>query len=338
MQTSLGTGRVVVLHEFGGSDVLRIEREAIREPEDEEVRIKIQSIGLNRAEILWREGRYLVRASLPARIGFEAAGVVDAIGPKVEDFRTGERAGVIPGLFDVTKTGMYADYACVPARSLARTPENLTDEEAGAIWMAYLTAWGGLVEVAGIRPGEFVVIPAASSSVGLAAIQIVRDFGATPIALTTHLEKVERLKEVGALHVICSKTENTLERVKEITGDRGADIFFDPVTGELFPIEMECAAKRARIILYGLLDRRRVVLRQGAIPLLAKEIRVEGYMVLRITQEPELLRRAEKYILERLSSGVLKPVIAKTFRLEEVREAHDYMESNKQIGKVVMVP
>lgn len=164
------TARVVRFHELGGPDVLKIEEIPSPEPGKGEVRLRVEAIGLNRAEVMFRMGQYLEQPHLPAKNGYEASGVVDAVGPDVERRWLGKKVSTIPA-FSLNQYGVYGDTAIVPVHAIAAYPEKLTPAEGTAIWMQYLTAYGALVMHGRIQRGDFVVLTAASSSVGLAAIE-----------------------------------------------------------------------------------------------------------------------------------------------------------------------
>src|SRR5436305_2204389 len=193
--------RVVRFHETGGPEVLRVEQVEIPPPGKGEVQIRIHALGLNRAEVMFRAGQYVSQPRFPARPGYEAAGTVAAIGEGVKGFKIGDAVSVIPG-FDLNDYGLYGDLANAPAGLVAHHPPALSWVEAAAVWMQYLTAYGALIDIAGLKAGDTVVIPAASSSVGLAAIQIANKVGATPIALTRGRSKRQTLLDAGAAHVV----------------------------------------------------------------------------------------------------------------------------------------
>ncbi|KAG1398288.1 hypothetical protein G6F59_013504 [Rhizopus arrhizus] len=173
--------QVVRIHEYGNADVLRIDDIDVPAPAADEIQVRVKAIGLNRAEVIFRNGAYLQQAQFPSRLGYEAAGVVEAIGSAVDGFSAGDAVSVVPPL-DIARWGTYGELANVPARLVVKHPASLGFEQAAAVWMQYVTAWGALLEHAKLGAGEFVIITAASSSVGLAAIQIANAVGATPIA------------------------------------------------------------------------------------------------------------------------------------------------------------
>lgn len=325
--------RIIRFHQTGGPEVLEIEDLPLEEPGAGEVRIKVEALGLNRAEVMFRQGMYLEQPKPPARIGYEAAGVVDAVGPEVTGIQAGDRVSTIPG-FSMQKYGVYGESAVVPANIVAKYPDHLSAVEGAAIWMKYMTAYGALVEFGQVAAGDSVIITAASSSVGLAAIQIVKAAGATAIATTRGPSKKEDLLQAGADHVIVTNEEDVAERTHEITGGRGARLIFDPVSGAFLEKLAKAAGQGATIFEYGALS-----LEPTPFPLfdaLGKGLSVRGYTLFEISGNAERLARGKKFVYEGLNSGAFRPVIAETFSLEEIAEAHRYMESNQQLGKIVV--
>ncbi|MGB5607311.1 MAG: zinc-dependent alcohol dehydrogenase family protein, partial [Gammaproteobacteria bacterium] len=270
---------------------------------------------------------------LPSRLGYEAAGTIDAVGPGVSGLQVGDRVSTIPS-FSMGKYGVYGESAIVPAYAAAPYPDNLTPVEGAAIWMQYLTAFGALIEYGQTNAQDSVLITAASSSVGLAAIQITKSVGATAIATTRGADKKPFLLEAGANHVIVTDEEDLAERVMEITSGTGARILFDPVAGPFLEMLAAAAAPGATIFEYGALAPA-----PTPFPLftaLEKGLTVRGYTLFEIVRDAEKLARGKQYIHDALQSGKLKPVIDRTFPLDAIVEAHRYMESNRQKGKIVV--
>jgi NADPH:quinone reductase-like Zn-dependent oxidoreductase len=327
------TARVVRFHTLGGPEVLKIQEEPIPEPGKGEVRLNVKAIGLNRAEAMFRSGNYLESAVLPSKLGYEAAGVVAAVGPDVDNTWVGKKASTVPA-FLMTNYGVYGEVAIVPAGALAVYPEKLTPEEGTSIWMQYLTAYGALIEHAQITKGDFVVITAASSSVGIAAIEMVKAEGAISIATTRTSKKKGTLVEVGANHVIATEEEDLLARVKEITGGKGAHVIFDPIGGKGIELLAKAAAVGGTIFEYGALAPE-----PTPFPLftaLRKGLTVRGYTLREILSVPKLKAKAEQYVFDHVKAGDFKPRIDRVFPFAEIVEAHRYMESNGQIGKIVV--
>ena len=325
--------KIVRFHQTGPADVLKLEDVPLSEPAKGEVRLKVEAIGLNRAEVMFRQGQYLEAPVFPSRLGYEAAGVVDAVGPGVEGIQIGDRVSTIPS-FSIGKYGVYGESATVPAYAVAAYPASLSAAEGAAIWMQYMTAYGALVEYGQLKKEDFVLITAASSSVGLAAIQIVKSVGAMAVATTRGDSKKKFLLEAGADHVIVSDNEDVADKTKQITGGKGATIIFDPVAGPLLQNLCSAAAQQAVIFEYGALSPD-----PTPFPLfeaLAKGLTIRGYTLFEIVADADKMARGKNFIHQGLASKALKPIIAKTFALEQIVEAHRYMESNRQMGKIVV--
>jgi NADPH:quinone reductase-like Zn-dependent oxidoreductase len=200
--------------------------------------------------------------------------------------------------------------------------------------MQYLTAYGALVHLGGLKADDFVTITAASSSVGLAAIQIVREKGAQAIALTRTTRKRDELLALGAHHVIATESEDYAARVKEITGGKGVRLTFDPVAGPYLEKLAEGAAQGGIIFEYGALSGELTPFPLFAA--LGKGLTFRGYVLMEITGHAELLKAAKKYVYDRLADGRFVPKIAKSFPFAETVQAYQYLESNQQVGKVVI--
>ncbi|HEY1178698.1 MAG TPA: zinc-binding dehydrogenase, partial [Phytomonospora sp.] len=203
-----------------------------------------------------------------------------------------------------------------------------------AVWMPYLTAYGALVEVGGLRPGDVVALNAASSSVGLAAIQTVNRAGATPIAITRGVSKKDRLLAEGAAEVIVADEEDTAERIRALTGGRGADFVFDAVAGPGVVDLARAVAPGGTHFLYGALSGEPTPYPGFTLGMPALNMRT--YTVLETTKDGERLRRAAAHVAAGLRIGAFRPVVDKVFPLSEVVEAHRYMESGGQVGKIVL--
>ena len=307
--------------------------EAVPQPSADEVRISVQAIGLNRAEVMFREGAYLETPVLPSRLGYEAAGIVDAVGEDVISVKVGDRVSTIPA-FSMGTYGVYSDTVIVPARAVAHYPDNLSAQEGASIWMQYITAYGALIDVAGLKEGQTVLLTAASSSVGIAAIQIARSIGARCIATTRGSEKSSLLQTAGANHVIVTDSENLEERIAEITLNEGAHVIFDPIGGPIVDALANAAAQGAMLVEYGALDPRPTPF--PLFPALAKGLTIRGYTLFEITQDDQRLARAKAFIYDGLRTGSFRPLLDKNFAFDDVVNAHRYMESNQQVGKITL--
>ncbi|HXN74797.1 MAG TPA: zinc-dependent alcohol dehydrogenase family protein [Candidatus Acidoferrales bacterium] len=327
------TAKIVRFHECGGPEVLKLEEVPTPEPGKGEVRLRVEAIGLNRAEVLFRQGKYLIRSHPPCTLGYEAAGVVEAVGDDVDKQLIGKRFSTVPS-FPADKYGVYGEVAIVPAYALAAYPEKLSPEEGASIWMQYLTAYGPLAHLGKVTRGDFVLITAASSSVGVAAIEIAKAQGAISIAATRTSKKKSELLSLGADHVIATQEEDLVKRVGEITSGKGTRVVFDSIGGKGVELLARAAAQYGTIYVYGSL-----AMEPTPFPLLGalpKGLSMRGYSIVEVVSEPALRTRAEKYVFDHLERGDFKPRIAKKFPLTQIAEAHRYMESNEHVGKIVV--
>ncbi|MGA2713375.1 MAG: zinc-dependent alcohol dehydrogenase family protein [Bryobacteraceae bacterium] len=325
--------KAIRFHKLGGPENLVLEELPSRQPGDGEAKLRVEAVGLNRAESGYMRSRYFEQPTLPSGIGYEAAGVVESVGHGVDAAWVGKKAATIPG-FSMNQYPVLGEEAIVPAVALAEYPSRLTPIEAAAICMQYLTAYGALVAFGRIAPEDFVIITAASSSVGLAAIQIANVEGAIAIATTRKSKKRAELISLGAAHVIATDEEDLPQRVNEITGGKGARLIFDPVAGPFVEKLAIAAAPGGTIFEYGWLS-----MQPTLFPLataMRKGLSIRGYSLLEIRRDPPLLKKATQYVYDRLEDRRFQPKIARTFPLAQATEAYKYLESNEQVGKVVI--
>lgn len=325
--------RVVRFHQHGGPEVLRIEDVDLPAPGPGEVQIRVKALGLNRAEALLRAGTYIETPALPSGLGLEAAGVVEAVGEGVADFATGDAVSIIPPQ-SMVRWPAYGELVTYPAALVVKHPPSLDWRTAASVWMQYLTAYGALIDIARLRGGDVVVITAASSSVGLAAIQIANSVGATAIALTRTSAKKQALLEAGAAAVVVLAEADLEARLKEIAGPPGVRVVLDAVGGPIFEPLTAAMSKGGILIEYGGLSREPTPFPLAAV--LGKTLTLRGYLVHEITGNPAKLEAAKAFILEGLEAGTLRPIIDRIFAFDQIVEAHRYLESNEQFGKIVV--
>jgi NADPH:quinone reductase len=258
--------------------------------------------------------------------------VIEALGPGVSGWQVGGRVAVLFGL-PMDHYGTYGEQIVYPADMLVRVPDGTSLTDAAASWMQYGTAYA-LIDLGRIKAGDHVVINAASSSVGLAAIQIARHHEAVPIAVTRTRDKAQALLDHGAAHVIVSNEEDVSARIREITGGMGAQIAFDAVAGPGLADLLTAMGPRGIVIVYGMLGGYSLEL---VLPLLmGGNLALHGFAANRLIENPADRAKVIAYIEQGLASGALSPVIDRTFDLSEIAEAHRYLESNMQFGKIVV--
>jgi len=325
--------RVIRVHELGGAEVLRVEEMAVGDPGPGEVRIRVEAVGLNRSEAMYRAGRYPVKPQLPSLIGYEGVGTIEALGAGVTGYKEGDRVCVLP-MISQGQYGIWADQAIVPARILLPAPPGLSASEAASIWMQYMTAFA-LIEVADVGLDDGVIVRAASSSVGIAAIQLANWAGAVSIACTRTHAKADALRDQGAAHVVATEEEDLVARVMEITGGKGARTAFDPVGGPYVDTLAQALAPRGILFIYGGLSEQPTPYPHW--PCAMKGLSLRGWVASEIWNHPHRYKAAQEKILAGLAGGQLRPVIAKAFHgLDQIGAANAFLESNQQVGKVVV--
>lgn len=325
--------KVVIFEEIGAKEVLQFVIEDDVYPSYGEVQIEVHAFGINRSEISFREGEYIQYPEFPARIGYEASGIITAVGDGVNDWKVGDFVSTLP-LIEMSRNGVWGEIAVVPAKSLVANPVDMSFQDAAAGWIAFTTAWGGLLEVGQLRKGDFVLITAWAGSPALAAIQIARSIGAIPIVTTRTMEKRNDLLELGAAHVIVTEDENLVVRVQEITEGRGANLIFDCISGSILMDLGKAAAIGGRIVVYGMLahDPTPFPIYEA----FEKGLSIHGYTIAEVLNSPERWSRARSFLTKGFKDGTLTPTISKVFDFEELMSAIGYMETGKKVGKVVV--
>ena len=325
--------RTIKFTKAGGPEVLEFIEMEIPFPGPHEVRIDVKAIGINRADSMWRNDKYVESPAFPAGLGYDSAGIVDAVGKDVSGFAVGDVVSTIPA-FSLNKYSTYGEVILAPDHAVVKHPQQLSFVEAASVWMMFLTAYGALIIDAQVKAGDYVIIPAASSSVGLAAIQIANYAGATPIALTRTWDKKKQLHEAGAEHVIATQEQDMLAEVMRITNGYGARVAFDPVGGPDFPKLIAALTFQGIAYIYGALSEDDTPI--PVLEMIRKMPTVKGYSIRLVTGDAERRKVAIEYITKGLASGALKPVIDRTFKFDEMVEVHRYLENGSQFGKIVV--
>lgn len=330
--TAPSTVRVVRFSELGEPEVLRIEDVPTPHPGPGEVAVDVAAIGLNRAESMFRRGEYIETTRLPATLGYECSGTVAELGEGVTRWAVGDRVSVVPG-FSMNDHGVYADRAVVPARSVVPLPETTSWVDGAAVWMPFLVAYGGLVETGGLRAGDHVLITAATSSVGLASIAVANRVGAVPIATTRSHSKAGALVDAGAAHVVATAEEDLVARVLDLTAGRGVEHVFDAVAGPGVADLARATAPGGIVTIHGLLSRAPTPFPAETLP----DLWMRGYTLFAMTHDDARLRRAGAFVGAGLRAGEFTPQVDRVFAgLDQVVEAHRYLEGGTQVGKIVM--
>ena len=312
-------------------------------PAPSEIRIRVRAAGVNFADVLARLGLYPDAPKPPMVVGYEVAGRVDALGAAVTGISQGDRVVAL------TRFGGYSDTVVVPAAHAFHYPDEMSDAEAAAVPVNYLTAALALYRMAALSPGETVLVHNAGGGVGIAATQLARLRRATVIG-TASTKKHAALRTFGVDHVIDYGHANVAEEVRRITRGRGADVILDPIGGHSFTESYRLLAPLGRLVMFGLSaaapgERRSLwrafrawlaTPRFDPLSLINRNRGVFGLHVGHLWEERPQLAPLMEMLVSELRAGRLKPVVARTFTLDRAADAHRFIQSRSNIGKVVL--
>jgi NADPH:quinone reductase-like Zn-dependent oxidoreductase len=335
--------RQVVITRYGPPEVLQVREAPDPVPGPGEVRIAVRAAGVNFSDILARVGLYPDAPKAPCVVGYEVAGVVEAIGAGVTNRRPGDR------VMALTHFGGYSDCVVVPASLSYVVPARLSDIEAASVPVTYLTAFVALYRLAALEPGETVLIHGAAGGVGTAALQLAKLRRAAIIG-TASPSKHDAVRGFGADHVLDSRGGDLAAEVRRITGGRGVDIVLDPVGGRSLRRSYDLLAPLGRLVAFGasgLISGERRSLWQVArtvfqmpafrpLSLINRNRGVFGLNMGRLWSETVRLEASMNAILPELESGGLQPVVGGTFPFERAADAHRFMHERRNIGKVLL--
>ncbi len=323
--------RAVVVDRWMEPSELEVREVPDPEPGPGTLEIQVEAAGCNFFDILIVQGRYQVRPPFPFTPGGEIAGVVRRIGHGVEGFAPGDR--VIATL----ATGGFAERAIAPAKGVHPLPPGMSFEEGAALPIVYPTSYAGLVYRADLQKGEDLLVHAAAGGVGIAAVQIGKALGARVIATAGGADKCAIAAREGADHVIDYREEDFVERVKELTDGRGADVIYDSVGGDIFDRSLKCIAWNGRLLVVGFASGRIPEVRANRI--LLKNIAVTGvHWGAYLVNEPEKVPETFRALLDLHAAGAIRPVIYARHSLEELPAALEALGGRKTYGKVVVIP
>lgn len=337
--------RQVWIPKIGGPEVLEVREAPDPTPKAGEIRVRVQGSGLNFADVMARMGLYPDSPKLPAVVGYEVSGEVDAVGAGVKGFKVGDR------VLALTRFGGHSDVVCVAENQVFGLPNNLQTRDGAAIPVNYLTAWLMLVRLGNVQPGEKVLVHAAGGGVGLAALQICRLRGAEVIG-TASGGKHARLKDEGVAHCIDYTKEDFEKAVMAYTKGRGVDVILDAVGGDSLKKGYRCLAPLGRLFAFGASSfapekkRSLVAALRGLastpiffpMSLMDKNRGVFGVNLGHLWEHTEMLGAGMKEILSHVASGEFTPTVDKAFPFAEAAQAHAYIQDRKNFGKVLLVP
>lgn len=341
--------KVAWFHKFGGPEVLVYEEAPKPVPQAGEALVRVRAVGINHVDLDHRAGTSRIPVTFPHILGREFAGEIAGLNGDAGSFKEGDRVWVtcrLPcrkcelclagrdnlcvqeGYFGLDIPGGYAEYVKVPIANLNKLPSHVSYEDAAAAQIAFGTAWHVLVNRGGLQAGQTVLIQAAGSGIGSAAVQVARLAGATIFATASSDQKLERAKALGAHHLINYSKQNFAERIMDLTGGKGVDVIMEHIGGEVFTRSLQCLARGGIIVTVG--AHAGEVVQFDIIPFFRRELRLAGSKNASVLE----LRSVMRLVAE----GKLKAVIHRSFPLAEAAEAHRVVDSREIFGKVVLLP
>jgi tumor protein p53-inducible protein 3 len=322
--------KAIAIREPGGPEVLELREWPRPELGPGQLRIRVRAAGVNAADLLQRKGFYPPPAGESLLPGLEVAGTVEELGPQASGFAVGDRVMALLG------GGGYAEEVAVPSGLVMRVPERLSDVEAAAVPEAFLTAFLELVLLGELRSGESVLIHSGASGVGTAAIQLARSLGARVLVTSSSERKLEACAALGAEVLINYRSEDFVARVREATGGSGANCVLDLVGAAHLMKNVQSLASDGRLLLVGLSGGAKAEL--DLRPVLSKRLRIIGSTLRarELEDRIEITRRFVGFGLPLFDAGKLRPVLDRVFPLEKAAEAHRYLETRGNVGKVVL--
>jgi len=324
--------KAVYITQFGGPDNLEIrEVSDPPKPTGNNVLVRVKAAGLNRADLLQRKGFYPAPEGYSTNIpGLEFAGDVAEIGEEVTNFKPGDR------VMAITAGEAQAELVSVDASLLMRIPDPLSYTDAAAIPEAFITAHDAICTLGELQEGQTLLIHAVASGVGIAALQMAKQAGATVLGTSRTADKLDRCSELGLDHAIETADTRFAERISEITGGNGADVILDLVGASYFKENLASLKTKGRLILVGLtggaateFDLRTAL--QKRCTIIGTVLRSRS-----VEEKADATNLFVDHALKHIETGAIKPVVDKVFPIEQVREAHEYLESNQSFGKVVL--
>lgn len=327
--------KTVTITRHGGIEGLEVrEVETPPLPTADRVRVRVRAAGLNRADVLQRLGHYPAPPGYPQNIpGLEFAGEVDEVGEEARSWKQGQR------VFGITAGGAQAEYVVVPENHLAEIPANLGWAEAAAVPEVFITAHDALITRANLRPGETMLVHAAGSGVGTAAIQLARAAGAKAFGTSRTADKLERAKALGLSGTVVINDDPAVlvEAVKEWTSGRGIDVVIDLVGAKYLDASLRAMAAKGRLVLVSTSAGAEAMLDLSIV--MSKRLTIVGTMLRTRSNEEKATatRLFAEQVVPLLADGTITPVVDRVYKLEEVREAHARMESNESFGKIVLL-
>jgi NADPH:quinone reductase len=321
----------VVLDGFGGPEVLKPGRRPVPSIGAGEVLIKVAAAGINRPDVLQRQGNYTPPPGASDLPGLEIAGTIVAVGSGVRDWKVGDQAmALVAG-------GGYAEYCAVPAQQCLPVPKGFSMVEAAAVPETFFTVWTNVFDRGRLKAGETFLVHGGSSGIGTTAIQLAHAFGAKVITTAGSADKVEACRKLGADVGINYKEQDFAKEVMAATGDKGADLILDMVGGDYTNRNLACLAVEGRLVQIAHVKGAKVEINLNQVMMKRQTITGSTLRPRSVAQKGEIAQALKHHVLPLLDTGKVKPVIYRTLKLAEAAEGHRLMESSTHIGKIVLI-
>jgi NADPH:quinone reductase len=322
--------RAVVTEGSGGPDVLKLVQRPVPRPGDGEILVRVKAAGVNRPDVLQRQGGYPPPPGAPDILGLEIAGEVVAVGPSARHFSVGQPAmALVPG-------GGYAEYAVVHESNALPIPPGLSYEEAGAIPETYFTVWTNVFDRGRLQAGETFLVHGGTSGIGTTAIQLAHAFGCTVYATVGDDTKKQACLDLGAAHVINYKTEDFVAVIRDKTGGKGVDVVLDMVAGPYIEKNIDCLGMDGRLSVIAVQGGAQATFNVAKLMMGRKTITGSTLRPQSVEAKAAMASSLKEKIWPLLEAGTVKPVLFKTFPLHQADAAHAELEAGKHIGKVML--
>lgn len=322
--------RYIDLHSFGGAEQLYVAETKSPEPKSDEVLIKVAAAGLNRPDIVQRQGHYPAPADASPILGLEVAGIVESVGCDVKQWRRGDRVCAL------TNGGGYAEYVSVPAGQCLPVPESLSLQQAASLPETFFTVWSNVFERADLKAGEVLLIHGGASGIGVCAIQLGKLMGCRVLVTVSNEDKAQACRELGADLAIVYREQEFVAEVKAFTEGAGANVILDMVGGDYIGRNIKAAAVEGRIVNIAYMQGAKVEL--NLMPLMMKRLTLTGSTLRAQSAQvkAQLAQQLREKVWPHFANKKIRPVIEQTFAFEDVAKAHRLMESGTHIGKIVL--
>ena len=322
--------RYIDTPEFGAPDVMVLAEGERPSCEANEVLIRVHAAGVNRPDVIQRQGNYPAPPGASPVLGLEVAGEIVELGSDVTSWKVGDRVCAL------TNGGAYADYVAVPAGQCLNVPEGLSMIEAASLPETHFTVWSNVFQRAALKPGESFLIHGGSSGIGTCAIQLAKAMGARVFATAGSTDKCQACESLGAERAINYRDEDFVEVLQEILGKKGVDVILDMVGGDYITKNIKLAARDGRIVNIAYLNGAKAEV--NFLPVMLKRLTLTGSTLRPQSDEVKatIARELAEQVWPLYANKTLSPVIAKTFPLEQVVQAHELMESSQHIGKIML--